>query len=578
MGMLSDLQVLKSKILQLPDDEFMPSAEAVQAVSENITKLIEQGQPYDFNSTSELRNFFQVDEVKRRTGTTYYDIVADHRTDRDDIAGYVAYYLNKYENAETEKSQRMIKGRLKHLGYSSNLDENLAKVFSIRDKTLQLSETPSVKTSASNKAVSETDINVTPKKEVPVATASASTPPNRQERIANPTNKDDVLPKAPKAKQADKAKAAAPIRTDAPKAPVQEPPQEPVIGTPFLSHGFNFLLLKPSEAFLRPDRKAIIDGYLFEDTVSFFFGPASSYKTFWLLWEAIHIATGKEFCGMKINGGARRILFITLEMTAKDITNRMYRMTANWTAEEKKLLDENFILLSSEDESRIRATSTNILDALMEMCDQNNIGGIYLDAYTEYIVGLDVRSESQGDVINAMRQKANKHHVYFRVIHHSTKTTKTKDGDIDGSMAGIHTIRDTADQVYAVKLLNENLEIRITNDPTKDNSTKPRFGKAITFTVKFISDEERGSFSFARLENNETSSYIEKYSNLLSAIEEEPGIPKGKLRDKLGNPKDLTKMIQNAVDAGDIIVDSKKSDKGQTQQCLYRSEYWNNTH
>lgn len=419
---------------------------------------------------------------------------------------------------------------------------------------------------------------ISPSTPQPVATASASTLPSRQERIANPTNRDDVLPKAPKAKQADKAKAATPIQTDAPKTPAQEPPQEPVIGTPFLSHGFNFLLLKPSEAFQRPDRKAIIDGYLFEDTVSFFFGPASSYKTFWLLWEAIHIATGKEFCGMKINGGARRILFITLEMTAKDITNRMYRMTANWTADEKKLLDENFILLSSEDESRIRATSTKILEALMEMCDQNNIGGIYLDAYTEYIVGLDVRSESQGDVINAMRQKANKHHVFFRVIHHSTKTTKTKDGDIDGSMAGIHTIRDTADQVYAVKLLNENLEIRITNDPTKDNSTKPRFGKAITFTVKFISDEERGSFSFARLENNETSSYIEKYSNLLSAIEEEPGIPKGKLRDKLGNPKDLTKMIQNAVDAGDIIVDSKKSDKGQTQQCLYRSEYWNNTH
>lgn len=555
---LQEAQELRDKILLLPETEYMPTTQgAIETIKSKLDTRLKNTKS-DFASYDDLKKFCQVETKK--SGKVYEIIPEkDNRTDKFNVASYLTYCYLKYKNADqdNETSLKMLKGRFKFLGYSNNLDENLKQALDI-----------------CNKAVTANPDTSSPSTPQPVATASASTPPSRQERIANPTNKDDVLPKAPKAKQADEAKAAAPIRTDAPEAPVQEPPQEPVIGTPFLSHGFNFLLLKPSEAFLRPDRKAIIDGYLFEDTVSFFFGPASSYKTFWLLWEAIHIATGKEFCGMKINGGARKILFITLEMTAKDITNRMYRMTANWTADEKKLLDENFILLSSEDESRIRATSTKILDALMEMCDQNNIGGIYLDAYTEYIVGLDVRSESQGDVINAMRQKANKHHVFFRVIHHSTKTTKTKDGDIDGSMAGIHTIRDTADQVYAVKLLNENLEIRITNDPTKDNSTKPRFGKAITFTVKFISDEERGSFSFARLEDNETSSYIDKLKQLLEIVEENPGIPSGVLKDKFGDNKVCRDVIANAIKNRAIIMVKVKSQRGSAKQCHYTPSYY----
>lgn len=421
-------------------------------------------------------------------------------------------------------------------------------------------------------------------KESPISAITAITDTNnRAERIATPTKASDVLPKQ---KQQIKKKVETPVVTKpvteiSPSVSVNENASDttsddvtPVVGTPFLSYGFSFLLLKPSEADTRPARKAIIDGYLFENTVSFFFGPASSYKTFWLLWEAVHIATGKELCGMPIKGGARKILFVSLEMTAKDISDRLHKMTANWTAEEKQLLDENFYIISAEDESRIRATSKNILDALMALCTAYDISGIYLDAYTEYIVGIDVRSEAMGEVIDAMRMKANKHHVYFRVIHHSTKSTQTKEGTIDGTMAGIHTIRDTADQVYAMKLLNDSLEIRITNDQTKDSSAKPRFEKAITFTVKFISDDERGTFAFQRLSNNETSSYMEKLSNLLTVITENQGISSGDLKSKLGDSKEMREVLANAVHAGSIIIHSKQSKRGSPTKCHYTSDYF----
>lgn len=566
---LQEAQELKSKILRLPESEYMPKDPSViQAVKAKLDSMI-QTTKSDFQKYGELKQFCQVDSRKVDAGKYEIKPESDKRTNAEIMAEYLSYNLTKYAHAKTPRQKDMNKSNVKILNYSSDLDENLKHVLVIRDKANGISTAEAVPD--------------------PVQPSEAVQSANRQERISKPTSASDVLPKQ---KQQIKKKVETPTVTRSvteisPSVSVNENASgttsddvTPVVGTPFLSHGFKFVLYKPSEAYQKPARKAIIDRYLYEDTVSFFFGPSSSYKTFWLIWEAAHIATGKELCGMTINGGARKILFVSLEMTAKDISDRLHNMTANWTAKEQQLLDENFYIISSEDEAKIRATSKNILEALMDACNKTNAGGIYLDAYTEYIVGLDVRSESQqGDVINAMRMKANKHHVYFRVIHHSTKTVKTKDGDIDGSMAGIHTIRDTADQVYALKITSDknapDPEIRITNDQNVDSSAKPRFSKALTFTVKFVSDEERGSFTFIRLQDNETSSYMDKFKQLLEIVEEDPGINSSDLKVKFGDNKLCRDVISNAIKNHTIIMVQEKSQRGSPTKKHYPPEYYN---
>ena len=67
---------------------------------------------------------------------------------------------------------------------------------------------------------------------------------------------------------------------------------------------------------------------------------------------------------------------------------------------------------------------------------------------------------------------------------------------------------------------------------------------------------------------------------MLTIIEENQGITAGELRDKLHNPKssDFSKLIDGAVKAGSIIVNTEKSGRGSAKKCHYTSAFWNETH
>lgn len=347
------------------------------------------------------------------------------------------------------------------------------------------------------------------------------------------------------------------------------------IGTAFLTNGFQLVLYKPSEAYKKPERRSFIDGYYYEDTLVLFYGQASSYKSWWAIWEGVSLAIGKELCGMPIKDGTQKILYVSLEMTAKDIADRLHMMTKDLSPAEQQLVDDNFVIMSAEDESKIRANKKNIYDALRDVCREKGIKTIYIDSLADFIAGLNIRDEiAMGDVVTDMRNFILQNHVSFRIIHHGVKPVQTSEGKSDGSMAGIHTIRDLADQVYAMKVMNEN-EIRITNDMTKDSSAKPRYGKALTFTVKFQTDEQDGTFSFKRLQDNETTSHIEKVKIILTAIEEEQGIIAGDLRKKCGNFTGYAQVLEGLIKAGTVIVDSVKGGSGSNKKCHYTAEYWN---
>ena len=358
------------------------------------------------------------------------------------------------------------------------------------------------------------------------------------------------------------------ITQDAPDVPTA-----PEIGTAFLANDMQFVLYKPSEAYQKPERAAIIKDYFYADTINIFYGQAGSYKTWYAIWEGVSLAIGKTLCGLEIEPGEHKVLYISLEMSAKDIADRITGMTKDMTEAERQKVEENFLIISAEDTPGMTAKNGNgrddtnrFLGALAQLCQDQRFDILYLDAFSDYCAGCDIRNETDmGKVINDFRRFTLDHHVSFRIIHHGTKPTQ----DTNGSMAGIHTIRDLVDHVYLVKANTEH-EITVTANMQQDRSAKSRFGKPITLQLKFISDS--GSFSFKRIQDSETSSYMEKLANLLRTVEDNPGITAGELREVLHNPKDLTRLIDGAVQAGSIIMVQGKAGNGTPKKQYFKPE------
>lgn len=358
------------------------------------------------------------------------------------------------------------------------------------------------------------------------------------------------------------------------KKPQQPKPSEnaieishtiPEIGTAFLANGMQFVLYKPDEAYQMPERSAIIDNYFYADTISLLYGQAGSFKTWFSLWEGVSLALGNELCGMPINDGDHRILYISLEMTAKGLADRLQGMTKDLSVPDREKVNNNFVIISAENTSGMKAND-EFLNALEQLCADQQFDVIYIDSFADYIAGYDIRSENEMTmVIDKLRGFVLKNHVSFRIIHHGTKPTQ----DTNGSMAGIHTIRDLVDYVFLIKADAQN-EVKITSDMQDDRSAKSRYSEPMKMTMKFISDA--GSYSFKQISDNETSNYIEKLSELLKIIEDNPGISAGELRTQFKNYKGLTRMIDGAINAGSIIMQTKKAGNGDPKKCYYPAQ------
>jgi hypothetical protein len=345
--------------------------------------------------------------------------------------------------------------------------------------------------------------------------------------------------------------------------------QIPQIGTPFLASNMQFVLYKPSEAYLKPERPAIIKNYFYSNTISILYGQAGSYKTFYALWEGISLVLGKNLCGLTIEPDIKpvKVLYISLEMSAKDIADRMNKMTKNLTSAEIRLIENNFTIISAEDTANMKANNVSFLSALEQLCKSEGYNLIYIDSLADYTAGLDVRDE--GDmtaVLDALRSFTLKNNVSFRIIHHGTKPSQ----DNNGSMAGIHTIRDLVDNVYLVKA-TDSMEVTVTSDAQKDRSAKSRYGKPVTLLLQFVSDDD--SFSFKVIQKAETASFRENARRLLQLIEDNPGITAGELRKKNGNRKDHTETL-NSLIGFSVIENKEKSQRGVDTRRYYTVDQW----
>lgn len=347
--------------------------------------------------------------------------------------------------------------------------------------------------------------------------------------------------------------------------------EAPAIGTAFLASGMQFVLYKPSEAYQKPERQSIIKNYFYADTITMLYGQAGSYKTFFAIWEGVSLVLGKTLCGMEIEPetAPQKVLYISLEMSAKDISDRLTRMTIDLTEAERQKIEDNFSIISAEDTANMKASNDAFISALEQLCTSEGYNVIYLDSFADYTAGFDVRSEGDmTSVIDALRTFTLKNHVSFRIIHHGTKPTQ----DANGSMAGIHTIRDLVDNVYLIKA-TDTKEVTVTSDMQKDRSAKSRHGEPITLLLQFVSDAE--TFSFRRIQVSETIARLKNVRLVLDIIEENQGIGASELREKCGKFQDYQGVIDDLVRNGSIIIDTVKSTRGSSKKCHYTADYWN---
>ena len=213
----------------------------------------------------------------------------------------------------------------------------------------------------------------------------------------------------------------------------------------------------------------------------------------------------------------------------------------------------------------MNARSDDFLKALGLVCNEYHFTDIYIDAFADFIAGLNIRDEGQmGDVINNLRGFTLNNHVSFHIIHHGIKPTK----DTQGSMAGIHTIRDLVDHVYLLKATNET-ELFLTAKMSDDYSAKSRYGMPTSMNLRF---DYSDGFSFSRIQGTETASFLERSSNIYHWIEEHQGITANELRELDDNAKDHSKVRDSMI--GLTVICNKEKRNGQQAKCYYTAEYW----
>ena len=570
------IRTLYNQIKQLPENTFSEltaNPDRIQAIREQFHALIEANNVRAKDGRKlkkgEIEPLFHV-------SVSFGDnrrliITNDRNDDREMMNLFVSYYVSRLE-VTLPKNRGELKRALSCFGHGEVTVDTDGKNKYDNGNVDYIS-----------KILDDNHITHNILNPSPASSAEVTSEPEPK-KVKTEQQKDaeqDAGRKAVEAHQSRKSKSVKETSAEQPaperSVPTQAQPAEqpdntpPVIeqkeiGTAFLSCGCQFILYKPSEAYKKPERLAVIKDYLYADTLNILYGQAGSKKTFFAVWEAVALVTGKELFGMPILASDRKVLYISLEMSAKDIADRVDGMTKLMDTADRKRVDDNLLIISAEDTEHMNARNVNFRNALQALCDTYHFTDIYIDALSDYITGLNIRDEgNMGDVINDLRAFSLKNHVSFHIIHHGVKPTK----DSQGSMAGIHTIRDLVDHVYLLRA-NSETELFLTAKMSDDYSAKSRYGMPTSMNLRFTYGD--GMYSFNKLQGTETASYIERSSYIYHLIEEEQGITANKLRELDHNANDHTKVRDSMI--GKLIICNPETRNKQKANCYYTVEYW----
>jgi len=210
-------------------------------------------------------------------------------------------------------------------------------------------------------------------------------------------------------------------------------------------------------------------------SLSVFFGDPGCKKTFSLIDLGTHVASGKDWLGMKVSQG--NVLYIDEDMGENELHSRIgNNLRANNCDGETPLRWKSMGGLDLGDEDHLIQLE-NIIRA-------NKFSLVIIDAFADVIPGKDENAVKDiNPILIGLKRIANETNCAFIIIHHSNKT---------GGYRGSTAISAAIDLLVHVK--SDESSDRITF-----KSEKFRYGKPFKFNATLESSDDK----FGLVQNSE---------------------------------------------------------------------------
>lgn len=168
-----------------------------------------------------------------------------------------------------------------------------------------------------------------------------------------------------------------------------------------------------------PPKKILWNGVV-EKSFGLIFGPSKSGKTIFCENLAISIAIGREsYFDYNLDGIPKKVLFIGLEESFENRTNRNLLQYDTLTKEEQLLMDENFNV-QDLDFPRFIITNEN-WKGLHETIEQSGAEVVFIDSITRMNHGKLEDGRTAEEIMSRLRTISQELNITLFAIHHTPK-------------------------------------------------------------------------------------------------------------------------------------------------------------
>jgi len=159
---------------------------------------------------------------------------------------------------------------------------------------------------------------------------------------------------------------------------------------------------------------------IIEGSKGLFVGVSKTGKTTFAENLGISIAVGKtSFYGKEIKGGAKKVLFINLEESARMRSLRLKHQITRLSLEETVLFDENYLTPNEDFIESVNSDSD--WEKLKNCIEQSNAEIVFIDSLTHMFQGQIESSQDSYKFVQKFREYITSLGKTVIVIHHNTK-------------------------------------------------------------------------------------------------------------------------------------------------------------
>lgn len=167
----------------------------------------------------------------------------------------------------------------------------------------------------------------------------------------------------------------------------------------------------------------IYEEFIPEQTINFITARPGLGKSRFMIQMAASLALGRDFLRWKLRGGARKVLFMSLEMGPPVVKEFLLKLCAaeNYSAEDIAMLDEMFKIVPAGEAFPL---TTPQGEGFMEMVfSEYQPEVVFIDAMGS-LTYEDLTEKQSKDIMGVLKRYLNKYNVTFYIVHHNRKETQ----------------------------------------------------------------------------------------------------------------------------------------------------------